>query len=222
MEGGCFLVDWLAGGDHPWSTGERTAEAPGSSQHRPIQHRSRCGEKSDIFESWQYCSFLIMLIKRAYWRAWCHVWIRQVSIPTTGWRPGWHWLCLESGKDWLLSTNSPPGTAHVWHLHDETRYPDFFLWNPIKSSQKNTVSFITVQCADPAHYKKRLFKFKACLWRMIMENVQQRCWDRRWFRWDLLNSVSLVSSVSVLWLPRCRFQLSPGPGWLRLDWWRSF
>lgn len=77
---------------------------------------------------------------------WCCVWIRQVNIPITGWRPGWQWLCLEWGKDWLLSTNSPPGTAHVWDLHEEKPSRPFVSRNSLKGSGNGHILHYVAEC----------------------------------------------------------------------------
>lgn len=41
-------------------------------------------------------------------------------------------------------------------------------------------------------------------------------------RSDILNELFSFFPASVQWLHQCRCHRSLGPGWLRLDWWRSF
>lgn len=78
---------------------------------------------------------------------WCFVRIRQDSILTTGWRPSWLWLCLESGSDWPLSTNSPPGTEHIWDLNKDI----YCCFNPDAGKLLNQ-SFLSYTCNENLRY----------------------------------------------------------------------
>lgn len=84
----------------------------------------------------------------------------------------------------------------------ERTYSSLCSGMQIQPSKRSTIIWIKVT----------LIQSRSFLWCMIIEMFQE----------DILNPVFLVSPVSFLWLRQCHCQRSPGPGWLRLDWWRSF